>query len=95
MTGREETYDFVVVGSGGGSAPAALVMKDAGKRVLIIEKESMIRLLHSEPSFSDRFISYMLSRNIRIDGIGNQGHWRLETPTVAEIEEALLDLRST
>ena len=36
-------------------------------RVLIIEKESMIRLLHSEPSFSDRFISYMLARNIRIE----------------------------
>jgi 3-oxosteroid 1-dehydrogenase len=39
---QEETYDFIVVGSGGGSAPAALVMKEAGKRVLIIEKEPMI-----------------------------------------------------
>ena len=36
-------------------------------RVLIIDKDSMIRLLHNEPSFSDRFISYMLSRNIRIE----------------------------
>jgi 3-oxosteroid 1-dehydrogenase len=42
MAAREETYDFVIVGSGGGSAPAALVMKEAGKRVLIIEKEPMI-----------------------------------------------------
>jgi CRP-like cAMP-binding protein len=35
--------------------------------VLIIEKDAMVRLLHDEPSFSDRFISYMLSRNIRIE----------------------------
>jgi 3-oxosteroid 1-dehydrogenase len=42
VASQEETYDFVIVGSGGGSAPAALVMKDAGKRVLIIEKEPQI-----------------------------------------------------
>jgi 3-oxosteroid 1-dehydrogenase len=41
MAGQEETYDFIIVGSGGGSAPAALVMHEAGKRVLIIEKEAM------------------------------------------------------
>jgi CRP/FNR family transcriptional regulator, cyclic AMP receptor protein len=35
--------------------------------VLVIEKDAMSRLLHEEPSFSDRFISYMLSRNIRIE----------------------------
>jgi CRP/FNR family cyclic AMP-dependent transcriptional regulator len=35
--------------------------------VLIIEKEAMVRLLHEEPAFSDRFISYMLDRNIRIE----------------------------
>src|ERR1700691_4315729 len=27
----------------------------------------MIRVLHSEHAFSDRFVSYMLSRNIRIE----------------------------
>ena len=35
--------------------------------VLIIEREAMIRLLHDEPLFSDRFISYMLTRNMRIE----------------------------
>jgi CRP/FNR family transcriptional regulator, cyclic AMP receptor protein len=39
----------------------------AASRVLIIEKDSMTRLLHDEPTFSDRFISYMLARNIRIE----------------------------
>jgi len=35
--------------------------------VLIIEKEAMVRLLREEPTFSDRFITYMLTRNIRIE----------------------------
>jgi len=35
--------------------------------VLVIEKNEMIRVLHSEQAFSDRFMSYMLSRNIRIE----------------------------
>ena len=35
--------------------------------VLVIEKEAMVRLLHEEPTFSDRFLSHMLSRNIRIE----------------------------
>jgi CRP/FNR family transcriptional regulator, cyclic AMP receptor protein len=34
---------------------------------LVIEKKEMIRVLHNEHAFSDRFISYMLSRNIRIE----------------------------
>jgi CRP/FNR family transcriptional regulator, cyclic AMP receptor protein len=35
--------------------------------LLVIEKKEMSRVLHSEHSFSDRFISYMLSRNIRVE----------------------------
>jgi len=35
--------------------------------VLSIEKREMIRVLHSEHEFSDRFIAYMLSRNIRVE----------------------------
>ena len=35
--------------------------------VLVLPKAQMIRLLHDEPEFSDRFIEYMLSRNIRIE----------------------------
>lgn len=34
---------------------------------LVIEKKEMIRVLHSEHAFSDRFITHMLSRNIRIE----------------------------
>jgi len=35
--------------------------------VLIIDKREMIRVLHAEHEFSDRFITYMLARNIRIE----------------------------
>ena len=35
--------------------------------VLIIEKTEMIRVLHGEHEFSDRFIAYMLARNIRVE----------------------------
>jgi CRP-like cAMP-binding protein len=35
--------------------------------VLVIEKKQMIRVLHEEHEFSDRFIAYMLARNIRVE----------------------------
>jgi CRP/FNR family cyclic AMP-dependent transcriptional regulator len=35
--------------------------------VLVIDKEEMIRVLHAEHALSDRFITFMLSRNIRIE----------------------------
>lgn len=37
-----ETFDFVVVGSGGGSMCAALVMRAAGRSVLILEKTALV-----------------------------------------------------
>ena len=35
--------------------------------VLVIDKTEMTRVLHYEHEFSDRFISFMLTRNIRIE----------------------------
>jgi len=35
--------------------------------VLVIDKDEMVRLLHEEHEFSDRFISYMLTRNLRVE----------------------------
>jgi CRP-like cAMP-binding protein len=50
--------------------------------VLVIEKDKMIRLLHEQNEFSDRFISYMLERNLRaeedlIDQLFNSSEKRL------------------
>lgn len=42
MDSMDETYDFVVVGSGGGSMCAGLIMREAGKSVLILEKTDLI-----------------------------------------------------
>ena len=38
----QENFDFVIVGSGGGSMCAALVMRAAGKSVLILEKTDLL-----------------------------------------------------
>lgn len=35
--------------------------------VLFIEKNEMLRVLHGEHEFSDRFIAHMLARNIRVE----------------------------
>jgi CRP-like cAMP-binding protein len=35
--------------------------------VLVIEKDRMVKLLHKQHALSDRFISHMLGRNIRIE----------------------------
>ena len=39
----------------------------AASTVLVVPTQQMMRLLHEEPGFSDRFLEYMLSRNIRIE----------------------------
>jgi len=39
----------------------------ASTTVLVIEKDEMIRVLHEEHEFSDRFIAYMLGRNMRVE----------------------------
>jgi CRP-like cAMP-binding protein len=49
---------------------------------LVVEKAEMLRLLHSDHEFSDRFISYMVTRNIRteedlIDQLFNSSEKRL------------------
>jgi CRP/FNR family cyclic AMP-dependent transcriptional regulator len=36
-------------------------------RMLAIEKSEMVRMLHQEHEFSDRFIVFMLARNIRVE----------------------------
>jgi CRP/FNR family cyclic AMP-dependent transcriptional regulator len=35
--------------------------------LLVIDKQEMMRVLHVEHEFSDRFVAYMLTRNIRIE----------------------------
>ena len=39
----------------------------AATTVMIIETAAMVQLLRDEPAFSERFISYMLARNLRVE----------------------------
>ncbi|MEO7189909.1 MAG: Crp/Fnr family transcriptional regulator [Vicinamibacterales bacterium] len=39
----------------------------AQSSIMVIEKKQMLRVLHKHHALSDRFISHMLSRNIRIE----------------------------
>jgi CRP/FNR family transcriptional regulator, cyclic AMP receptor protein len=36
-------------------------------KILVVQKRAMVRLLHSQHAFSDRFIAHMLARNIRVE----------------------------
>jgi endo-1,4-beta-xylanase len=42
-----------------------------------------------------RIIKELQQRGLRIDAVGEQGHWRLESPTTTEIDEAITELRAT
>ena len=42
MNGYDETFDWVVVGSGAGSMASALVMRGAEKSVIILEKTGLV-----------------------------------------------------
>jgi endo-1,4-beta-xylanase len=42
-----------------------------------------------------RIVRDLQQRGLRIDAIGEQGHWRLDTPTAATIDQTIGDLRAT
>jgi CRP/FNR family transcriptional regulator, cyclic AMP receptor protein len=50
--------------------------------IIRVEKSAMVQLLHQEPEFAERFLDYLLSRNIRmeadlVDHLFNSGEKRL------------------
>jgi CRP-like cAMP-binding protein len=49
--------------------PVRMSTATAVQRVTIIRvtKEAMVKLLHQEPEFAERFLAYLLSRNIRME----------------------------
>src|SRR6202158_5462178 len=60
--------DFFAEGClAGQSVCMAAVTAIAPTTVLVIEKNEMIRVLHGEHEFSDRFIAYILARNLRVE----------------------------
>jgi CRP/FNR family cyclic AMP-dependent transcriptional regulator len=60
--------DFVGEGAlAGQSVRIATATAITPVAVLVISLKEMIRVLHAEHAFSDRFIAYMVGRNIRIE----------------------------
>lgn len=51
----------------GQSVSVATATTIAPTTVLVIAKDKMIQVLHNESEFSDRFIAYMLARNLRVE----------------------------
>jgi CRP-like cAMP-binding protein len=51
----------------GQSIRIATATAAAPSSVLLIAKDAMANLIHTEPAFAERFISYMVTRNIRIE----------------------------
>jgi CRP-like cAMP-binding protein len=39
----------------------------APSTIVAVEKQDMVRQLHAQPAFADRFLTHMLTRNIRIE----------------------------
>jgi CRP/FNR family transcriptional regulator, cyclic AMP receptor protein len=73
-TGKEAVVAMLVPGDffgegalAGQSIRIGTATTIAPSSVLTIEKQTIIQLLHDEPAFADRFLSYMLHRNIRIE----------------------------
>jgi CRP/FNR family transcriptional regulator, cyclic AMP receptor protein len=60
--------DFVGEGALAGQTVRIASAKAAGPtRLLEIGKAAMLRLLHEQHGFSDRFITYIVSRNMRVE----------------------------
>jgi CRP/FNR family transcriptional regulator, cyclic AMP receptor protein len=73
-TGNEAVIDILGQGDflgvkclAGQSAYMSTAIAIVPTTVLVIEKNDLIRLLHEEHAFSDRFIAYMLTRNARAE----------------------------
>lgn len=75
MAAEESTFDFVIVGSGAGSVPAALVMSESGKRAVIIEKQSVIG---GTSAYSGGVIWIPNNHHLNATG-GNDSHERART----------------
>jgi CRP-like cAMP-binding protein len=68
VVGMLDTGDFFGEGAlAGQPLRLSTATATARSRILVVPKKQMIRLLHQQPQLSDRFITYMLARNSRLE----------------------------
>ena len=51
----------------GQSQRMATALAMASCTILVVEKPELVRQLHAQPAFADRFLTHMIARNIRIE----------------------------
>ena len=51
----------------GPAAPHGDGKRNDGMRIMRLERESIIRILHDEPAFSEMFVAHLLARTIRVE----------------------------
>jgi CRP/FNR family transcriptional regulator, cyclic AMP receptor protein len=65
--------------------------------ILSVDKQEMTRQLHAKPAFADRFLTHMLTRNIRIEEdlidqlFNSSGRLARLTPLIARRRESVPD----
>jgi CRP/FNR family cyclic AMP-dependent transcriptional regulator len=53
--------------------------------ILRLQKGTMVRMLHNEPALSELFMSYLLSRNVRIEeDLGKDGQHEPVVPRTSQ-----------
>jgi CRP/FNR family cyclic AMP-dependent transcriptional regulator len=72
----------------------------APTRLLVIEKQELIHVLHTEREFSDRFVTHILTRNIRVeqdlvDQLFNSSEKRLARALLLLTRHGMQDKRET
>jgi CRP/FNR family transcriptional regulator, cyclic AMP receptor protein len=63
----DEGYFFGEGCLAGQTRRMATAIAMAQSTILVVEKPDMVRQLHAQPAFADRFLTHMLTRNIRIE----------------------------
>jgi CRP/FNR family cyclic AMP-dependent transcriptional regulator len=64
-----ESGDFIGEGCISNGSPLRMTTASAMEpaTILVIEKKEMLRALHDDKEFAERFIAYMLKRNLRVE----------------------------
>ena len=63
-----EAGDFFGEGAlAGQPVRMATAIATGASTILVVEKDQMIRLLHEQHTLSDRFLTYVLARNVRVE----------------------------
>ena len=76
-------------------AQAFIAAHDADPNVELYYNDYNLATKPAKRAGAIRIIKDLQERGIRIDAVGEQGHWRIDTPTPADVDQAITELRAT